>query len=358
MIKKIDRKNRFMAMFNPDTGFYARSGIIDKDGKDTGVDPFMTAFPELLDIGIMGHCIHGSSGLCLKSGVQCYQNGLKTKVPNMTLDNFKRIVDECKGKTFQLALGGRGDVDQHENFAEILAYCRKNDIVPNFTSSGLGFTDEIVQLCKKYCGAVAISWYRQEHTYRAIQMLLDADVKTNIHYVLGDNSIDEAIERLKANDFPAGINAVIFLLHKPVGLGSESNVLHYGDPRVEEFFRVVDEQRFNFKVGFDSCSIPAVLNYTNNIDHDSIDTCEGGRWSMYITSDMLALPCSFDNQDLRWAYDISNDTIQNAWNSPQFENFCNHFRTACSGCDQRCACMGGCPIRPQIVLCNRKEKTV
>lgn len=358
MIKSIDKKNRFIEMFNPKTGFYARSGVIDKSGKDTGIDPFMRSFPHLLDIGIMGHCIHGSSGLCLKSGVQCYQNGLKTKVPNMTLDNFKRIVDECKGKTFQLALGGRGDVDQHENFAEILAYCCENDIVPNFTSSGLGFTDEIVQLCKKYCGAVAISWYRQEHTYRAIQMLLDAGVKTNIHYVLGDNSIDEAIERLKTNDFPAGINAVIFLLHKPVGLGSESNVLHYGDPRVEEFFRVVDTQRFNFKVGFDSCSIPAVLNYTNNIDHDSIDTCEGGRWSMYITSDMLALPCSFDNQDLRWAYDISNDTIQNAWDSPQFEDFRNHFRTACSGCDQRCACMGGCPIRPQIVLCNREEKTV
>lgn len=358
MIKKIDRKNRFVSMFNPDTGFYARSGVIDKDGDDTGIDPFMTAYPELVDVGVMGHCVHGSSGLCMKSGVQCYQNGLKTKVPNMTLDNFKRIVDECKGKTFQLALGGRGDVDQHENFAEILQYCRENDIVPNFTSSGLGFTDEIVQLCKKYCGAVAISWYRQAHTYRAIQMLLDAGVKTNIHYVLGDNSIDEAIERLKKNDFPEGINAVIFLLHKPVGLGSESNVLHYGDPRVEEFFRLVDTQKFHFKIGFDSCSIPAVLNYTNNIDQDSIDTCEGGRWSMYITSDMLALPCSFDNQDLRWAYDISNDTIQNAWDSPQFEDFRNHFRTSCSGCDKRCACMGGCPIRPQIVMCNREEKTV
>lgn len=358
MIKKIDRKNRFVSMFNPDTGFYARSGVIDKDGNDTGVDPFMTAYPELIDVGVMGHCVHGSSGLCMKSGVQCYQNGLRTKHPNMTLENFKRIVDECRGKTFQLALGGRGDVDQHENFAEILQYCRENNIVPNFTSSGLGFTDEIVQLCKKYCGAVAISWYRQAHTYRAIQMLLDAGVKTNVHYVLGDNSIDEAIERLKKNDFPEGINAVIFLLHKPVGLGSESNVLHYGDPRVEEFFRLVDTQKFHFKIGFDSCSIPAVLNYTSNIDQDSIDTCEGGRWSMYITSDMLALPCSFDNQDLRWAYDISNDTIQNAWDSPQFENFRNHFRTSCPECDKRCACMGGCPIRPQIVMCNREEKTV
>lgn len=358
MIKKLDRKNRFVSMFDPKTGFYARSGVIDENGNDTGVDPFMTAYPELIDVGVMGHCVHGSSGLCIKSGVQCYQNGLKTKHPNMTLENFKRIVDECKGKTFQLALGGRGDVDQHENFAEILQYCRENDIVPNFTSSGLGFTDEIVQLCKRYCGAVAISWYRQSHTIRAIQMLLDAGVKTNIHYVLGNNSIDEAIERLKNNDFPAGVNAVIFLLHKPVGLGSEENVLQSDDPRVTEFFKVVDTQKFNFKIGFDSCSIPAVLNLTSNIDHDSIDTCEGGRWSMYITSDMKALPCSFDNQELRWAYDISNDSIQNAWNSPQFEDFRNHFRTACPECSQRCACMGGCPIRPQIVICDRKEKTV
>lgn len=358
MIKKLDRKNRFVSVFDPKTGFYARSGVLDDEGKDTDVDPFMTAFPELIDVGVMGHCVHGASGLCIKSGVQCYQNGLKTKVPNMTLENFRRIVDECKGKTFQLALGGRGDVDQHESFAEILAYCRENNIVPNFTSSGLGFTDEIVQLCKQYCGAVAISWYRQEHTLKAIQMLLDVGIKTNIHYVLGNNSIEEAIERLQRNDFPVGINAVIFLLHKPVGLGCEENVLHIDDPRVKRFFEIVDNQKFNFKIGFDSCSIPAVLNLTQNISRESIDTCEGARWSMYITSDMKALPCSFDNQEMRWAYDISNDTIQNAWDSPQFEDFRNHFRTSCPDCKNRMSCMGGCPIRPQIVLCDHIEKTV
>lgn len=358
MIKKLDHKNRFVSMFDPNTGFYARSGVLDEQGNDTGRDPFMTDFPELIDVGVMGHCVHGANGLCVKSGVQCYQNGLKTKEPNMTLENFKRIVDECKGKTFQLALGGRGDVDQHENFAEILAYCRENGIVPNFTSSGLGFTDEIVQLCKQHCGAVAISWYRQEHTLKAIQMLLDAGVKTNIHYVLGNNSIDEAIDRLMRNDFPSGINAVIFLLHKPVGLGQEENVLQIEDPRVREFFELVDTQKFDFKIGFDSCSIPAVLNLTKNISNDSIDTCEGARWSMYITSDMKALPCSFDNQEMRWAYDISNDTIQKAWYSRQFEDFRSHFRTACPDCKNRLSCMGGCSIRPQIVLCGSDKKTV
>ena len=287
MIKKIDKKNKFVSMFNPDTGFYVRSGVIDENGKDTGVDPFMTSFPELLDIGVMGHCVHGASGLCIKSGVQCYQNGLKTKFPNMSFDNFKRIVDECKGKTFQFALGGRGDVDQHEDFEKILRYCRANGIVPNFTSSGLGFTDEIVALCKELCGAVAISWYRQEHTYRAIQMLLDAGIKTNIHYVLGNNSIDEAIARLKKNDFPKGISSVIFLLHKNVGQGKDSNVLTVDNKKVEEFFAIIDSYKFDFQIGFDSCTIPGLINFTKNINPDSYDTCEGGRWSAYITSDIF-----------------------------------------------------------------------
>lgn len=106
---KIDKRNHFYSIFNPETGFYMRSGVISEDGKDTGTDPFMASFPELIDVGIMGHCIHGASGLCLRSGVQCYQNGLGVKEPNMALEDFRRIAEECKGKTYQFALGGRGD---------------------------------------------------------------------------------------------------------------------------------------------------------------------------------------------------------------------------------------------------------
>jgi radical SAM protein with 4Fe4S-binding SPASM domain len=187
-------------------------------------------------------------------------------------------------------------------------------------------------------------------------MLVDKGITTNIHYVLGNNSIDEAIERLKKNSFPKGINAIIFLMHKPVGLGTQKNVLNANDPRVKEFFELIDNGNFDFKIGFDSCSIPAIINFTKNINHDSIDTCEGGRFSMYITSDMVAIPCSFDNQDLKWGYDISNDTIQNAWDSDTFEEFRSHFRNSCSGCKFRKECMGGCPIKREIVLCDRNEK--
>ena len=350
---KRDTENRFMAYFDTETGHYARTGIIDYNGKDTGIDPFMTNFPELIDVGIMQTCV--CAALC---NVDCYQKAISRTGENMSVENFKRIVNECKGRTFQFALGGAGDVDTHEHFEEILSIRRENYIVPNFTTSGIAMTKEKAEICKKYCGAVAVSEHFAPYTDRAIDLLLDAGVKTNIHYVLSNKSIDVAIDRLRNNSFKEGINAVVFLLHKPVGLGTKANVLKYDDKRLKVFFDLVDNMKHPFKIGFDSCTIPAIHNFTHSIDERSIDTCEGGRWSMYITSDMKALPCSFDNQEMRWSYDISNDTIQNAWNSEQFENFRNHFRTSCSSCKNRENCMGGCPIRREIVLCNRTEKAL
>ena len=197
-----DAKYRFISVFDTETGEYIRTGIIDEDGNDTDVDPFMASYPHLIDVGIMGHCIHGKTGLCAKAGIGCYQNGLYVQQSNMSLEDFESIAKQSSGRCNQFALGGRGDPDQHEHFEEILKICRRYNLIPNFTTSGYGMTQEIASLCKKYCGAVAVSWYRNEYTYHAIKMLLDAGVKTNIHYVLGKNSIEEAIRRLNNNDFP------------------------------------------------------------------------------------------------------------------------------------------------------------
>ena len=276
--------------------------------------------------------------------------------PNMTIDNFRWIAEQCKGRCNQFALGGRGDPDQHENFEEILKICRQNNIVPNFTTSGYGMTDEIAALCKKYCGAVAVSWYRSEYTLKAIDMLLKAGVKTNIHYVIGKNSIKEAIKRLEENDFPQSINAVIFLLHKPVGLGTKENMLNISDELVKIFFGLIDKQH-PFKVGMDSCNVPGAIKFCKSIALESLDTCEGGRYSCYISADMIMVPCSFDQKGL-YRVNLRENTIEEAWNSPKFERFRSKMREACPNCKKKELCMGGCPLMPEIVLCDSMERKV
>lgn len=351
-----DTKYRFRSAFDTDTGAYVRTGILDENGKDTGVDPFMASFPHLIDVGIMGHCIHGKTGLCVKAGIGCYQSGLLVEQPNMTVEDFAWIAAQCKGRCNQLALGGRGDPDQHEHFEEILRITVENNLVPNFTTSGYGMTPALAKLCKKYCGAVAVSWYRSQYTIDAINMLLDAGVKTNIHYVLGKNSIDEALERLRTNDFPKGINAVIFLLHKPAGQGTKDYILPFDDPRVAEFFAQVDA-RHPFKVGMDSCNVPGAINYCKNVLPESLDTCEGGRFSCYIGADMIMVPCSFD-QEKQYRVSLRDMDITEAWNSEPFERFRDHMRGACPNCKKRELCMGGCPLMPEIVFCNSTEREI
>ena len=351
-----DARYHFRSAFDTETGAYVRTGILDENGKDTGVDPFMASYPHLIDVGVMGHCIHGRTGLCAKAGIGCYQSGLTVERPNMAVEDFRRVAEESRHRCNQFALGGRGDPDQHEHFEELLKICRENDLVPNFTTSGYGMTPQIAALCKQYCGAVAVSWYRSEYTLGAIRMLLEAGVKTNIHYVLGNNSIDEAIERLKGNDFPEGVNAVIFLLHKPAGQGTKVNVLDFHDPRVAAFFAEVD-RRHPFKVGMDSCNVPGAIHYCKNILPESLDTCEGGRYSCYISADMYITPCSFD-QDRRYYVPLRGSNIEEAWNSQPFEAFREKMRRACPSCDKKELCMGGCPLMPEIVFCDDDKRHI
>ena len=352
-----DTKYHFKYFFDSKTGAYVRTGIIDENGRDTGKDPFRGSFPHLIDVGIMGHCKHGKSGLCAKAGVQCYQSGLYVNEPNMSLEDFASIVKQCKGRVNQFALGGRGDPDQHEHFEEILKICCDNEIVPNFTTSGYGMTEEHAAICKKYCGAVAVSWYRSEYTLKTIEMLCNAGVTTNIHYVLGKNTIDEAIQRLKNKDFPKGVRSVVILLHKPAGQGSQENVLSPDDPKVKEFFEEVDNGKHPFKIGSDSCCVPGLVNNCKNIIPEALDPCEGGRFSCYISPDMYLLPCSFD-QKHKYAVSLKEHTIEEAWNSEQFDKFRSYLQNRCPNCKIRDNCMGGCPLMPEVVLCNRSDKNL
>lgn len=351
MIKFVDKKNRFVELFNPDTGFYIRSGVIDQEGKDTGVDPFMRCFPSLIDIGIMERCVCAN-----KCNVDCYQKAIDRTGKNMDVENYRSIMEQCKGKVLQVALGGAGDVDTHEDFEKILRITREYGIVPNFTTSGIAMNKEKANLCKELCGAVAVSDHGAPYTETALNMLIEAGVKTNIHYVLSKQTIDEAIRRLKMNGFKKGINAVVFLMYKPIGLGKIENILTYDNPKVKEFFDLVDNGKFHHKIGFDSCSCSGIVNFTSKIDRDSLDYCEGGRHSMYIDANMNAMPCSFGNQDSRWFVSLHEHTIHEAWNGEVFERFRSSLRNSCANCKDRSVCAGGCPISRDIVICNRPEK--
>ncbi len=128
-------------------------------------------------------------------------------------------------------------------------------------------------------------------------------------------------------------------------------MLSVNDNRVGEFFELLDKPH-SFKAGLDSCNVPGAVNFCKTLSSESLDTCEGGRFSCYIGADMTIVPCSFD-QNKKYAVSLNENTIEQAWNSTGFENFRQKMRTDCPECPKRELCMGGCPLMPQIVLCEK-----
>lgn len=358
MIKFFDDENRFIELFDPNTGFYIRSDVLDENGKETGKDPFMRKFPVLLDIGIMGACGNGLSGQCT---VDCYQTGHDVKKSHISLENYKKIIDQSKGLTLEIALGGRGDPNLHPDFEEILKYTRDNGIVPNYTTSGLGLTDEHVEITKKYVGAVAVSAYFKDHTIKAVRKFIDAGIKTNIHFVLSNESIDTAIdifENPEKHEWLNGIEAFVCLTFKPTGNGSGKNdkVLKYGDPKVEKFFNIVDNKKLPFKIGFDSCTNSHIATYMKKYNSSSVHACDSSLFSAYISPEMIMTPCSFD-QAFLYGMNLNNISVKDAWNSLPFEKFRDLHKkgckSACSSCSKHNDVCNPCPLTPEITVCPK-----
>jgi radical SAM protein with 4Fe4S-binding SPASM domain len=218
-------------------------------------------------------------------------------------------------------------------------------------------TDKQVELSKQYCGAVAVSWYRSNYTVDAIKRFIKAGCKTNIHYVVSKDTIAEAVERLSGKGFVEGVNAVIFLMHKPVGQGELDKIVTPDNPYLKDFCRLINEQNQPFKIGFDSCGVPMLITQCPNINRMALDTCEGGRYSCYISSDMVISPCSFDRVE-KYGVSLRGSSIREAWNSKPFEDFRDSLRRSCPTCKDRAFCMGGCPLVPEIVICNSKQKSL
>lgn len=143
-----DNKFKFNELFNEKNGLLIRSNVIDSNGKETKEKPLMRSFPELMDIGIMGTC-HVKAKYCKTFGITCYQGDIIED--NMDLNFYKEIVEQVKNRVFQIALGGRGDPNKHENFEEILKITRENNIIPNLTTTGIDLTQKEIGLIKEYC---------------------------------------------------------------------------------------------------------------------------------------------------------------------------------------------------------------
>jgi radical SAM protein with 4Fe4S-binding SPASM domain len=161
---------------------------------------------------------------------------------------------------------------------------------------------------------------------------------------------------IKEKKIPSGINALIVLNYKNIGQGDVSNVIRGDEPNLKELFNILNTENLPFKVGFDSCSCQFVSKYMSNADKRSISSCDSSRFSAYINPKGLMSPCSF-YQSESYGVDLNKFTVEEAWNSLQFEMFRDKQRAGlesgkCKTCKYHNDTCTHCVLVPDINSCN------
>jgi radical SAM protein with 4Fe4S-binding SPASM domain len=342
IVKRFASEN-YTAIFNPNSGFFAR---VEDEGFD---DPFWSEHgPELLDIAITNWCDRGCSF--------CYRKSDETGT-HISLEDYEKIIHEAKEMhVFQVALGG-GNPNQHPQFAKILELTRKKyGIVPNYTTNGRGLTPDVIKATKKYCGAVAVSAYPPyEETSEAVNLLVNENITTNIHFILTSKSVNLAIEWLKNPPlFLEKSNAIVFLNYKPVGRHADENLLLNRSNRAEEFFQLATSFKESFRIGFDTCTITGLARY-GNAPEVSLEGCDAGRFSLFVSEKMQVYPCSFMVEAGYEGVSLEKSSLRDIWkNHEDFKKIRKqHASGGCSDCKTPKHCLSGCPLFPEMNLCPK-----
>ena len=321
----------YKAIFDEKTGYTIRTG-------KNGEDPFWKANgPELLDVSITNYCEKGCDF--------CYRESDKNG-RHMNLDLYEIILKSAKSAgVFQIALGG-GNPNQHPQFIDILRMTREYGIVPSYTTNGQGMTTDIYGATKKYGGALAVSWYYPyDEAKKVIENSSMFGIPINIHFVIDSDNMNEARELLKEKclDF---VNAIIFLNYKPVG-----NKKRHVIKKEREISELIEEllQFDRCQIGFDSCMISHLVEKKDTINFCSIDYCEAGRFSAFISETGEMYPCSFMCGAKMKGISVWDEDIADIWRKSQSFIDIRHDilkprKLKCTKCGMYNQCHGGCPV--------------
>ncbi|MEZ5417442.1 MAG: radical SAM protein [Vicinamibacterales bacterium] len=338
---------RYTTVFNPHSGFFARI-------EDAGCDePFWSQHgPELLDVAITNWCDRGCAF--------CYRKSDESGT-HMSLLDYEEVIRQAASlHVFQVALGG-GNPNQHPDFPEILRLTReKYGIVPNYTTNGRGLTESVLDATAQYCGAVAVSAYAPyEETAAAIEVLKAKGISTNIHFILTSRSIHTAIDWLHSPpSFLEAADAIVFLNYKPVGRAVDDRLLLNKSPRLEEFFRLATAERRSFRVGFDTCTITGLARL-GDAPAVSIEGCDAGRFSLFVSERMEVYPCSFMVEAGYPGIPLASTSLSAIWREhAAFRGIRQkHSEPGCDSCETREHCLSGCPLFPEMNLCPENCET-
>lgn len=197
--------------------------------------------PDLLDISL--------NTLCYANCAFCYTSAVKTGNNYLNVvEKFKRFFEPLnEHRPYQVAFGGGGEPTLHPEFCEILRVSKELDIMPNYTTNGMHLTDKVLDASAQYCGGVAVSAHRHLKWEKAVEKLLNRNIRTNLHVIVGEpNSFEYLMEC--HHKFP-NLETIVILPYQVQGRASEIDEKICVDNWIASAKMVNENQGFKFAFG-------------------------------------------------------------------------------------------------------------
>lgn len=295
--------------------------------------------PETIDIQITDWCDFGCS--------YCYMSSTaKGKhAPKALLETVFNGLDIAP---YQIAFGG-GEPTAHPDFPWFLQFTREQGTVPNYTTAGHIFREDVIEATNEYAGGVALTYHRARglpaflETYKKWSEALSSHTQLNIH-VLFDNDVAKSLAELREalSGSKRKVSIVLLAYYPSAGRASLQGIPSKRVYMVEAPKEITAcAQTKNFSMAFSEGLLPYFLS------RDILPTVSAvrqeGVFSCYVSKEGIVKDSSFTYVECLEHFianaSIYSNRLQEIWQRASFiVNRGSTFADQCEGCSRHLDC--------------------
>ena len=240
--------------------------------------------------------------MCNFRCVMCYQtdksfsNKSKGFMSNMSLDLYKKLIDEVEGKVEAITLASRGEPTLNKDFMNMLEYSNGKFLAFKINTNASMLNEKL------------------------IHSILSTDIQSIVFSA--DAADKETYEKIRVNGKFERImaNLELFAEIRKKHYSKSKHIVKMSGVKISDE-QSIEKMEKQFKKYAD---VIAFVNYTpwqssyenepNNLEH----ACEELWTRMFVWADGKVNPCDYDYKSLLSKWNAKNTTISEIWNSKEY----------------------------------------
>ena len=247
------------------------------------------------------------TSMCNFRCIMCYQsdksfsNKSHGYMSNMSLDLYKKIIDEVQGKVEAITLASRGEPTLNKDFAKMLEYSNKKFLAFKINTNASMLNEKLIHSILS-------------NNIQSIVFSVDAAEKETYEKIRVNGKFEKIIKNLELfskirREHYSKSKHIVKM--SGVKISSDQSI----NKMEEKFKRLADVIAFVNYTPWES----AYDNEVNDLDHP----CEELWTRMFVWADGKVNPCDYDYKSLLSKWNAKNQSVKEIWNSKDYNNLRN-----------------------------------